>query len=140
MLGSWAIEAIHYIYADTTYKIVGDYHGRLLVADSTYSIMYNPYMQQRKSPDSLSKMTDEEKIYSFHTAVFNSGSYVIEDSTFITTASIAKVAGFEGGIQYYRIGKDDEAYTFTMFDETYPSGDKPEWYGKVRVRFLLRRE
>ncbi|MEQ8576637.1 MAG: hypothetical protein RIB63_21415, partial [Fulvivirga sp.] len=76
----------------------------------------------------------------FKTVVFNSGSYEISDSVFTTTADIAKVAGFESGKQYYKIEfKEDELY-LTMFDETYPDGKKPEWYGKLKILFKLKRE
>ncbi|WP_420581600.1 hypothetical protein [Reichenbachiella sp.] len=135
--GTWIIEEIHYIYSDTTYEVPMNYKGRLMINSDSYSIMYNPYGSTRESPKSLSDMTDEEKLYSFKTIVFNSGVYKLTSTDFITTSEAAKVAGFEGGIQYYQIGKEGNRMTLTMYDETYPDGGKPEWYGKLKVRFIL---
>ncbi|GAB4243646.1 MAG: hypothetical protein Tsb0034_21560 [Ekhidna sp.] len=140
LLGTWTIDQIHYIYPDTTISLNLDYKGRLMVGADHYSIMYNPYGSKRKSPASLSKMTEEEKLYSFQTMVFNSGSYTYSDTDFITTADMAKVAGFEGGVQYYRMGEEDGSMSLTMYDENYPDGQKPEWYQKVEVKFMLRKE
>lgn len=140
LVGSWKMKQIDYIYADTTYVVPMNVSGRFIVTPSSYAIMYNPYGNERKSPVDMSKMTDQEKLYSFQTTVFNSGSYEWSDSTFTTTADIAKVAGFEGGIQYYRISNKDGVMSITMFDETYPSGKKPEWYGKLEIKFLLEKD
>jgi ankyrin repeat protein len=140
MIGSWTIREIHYIYADTTYESKMISPGRLIVASNSYAIMYNPYGNKRKSPLAMSNMSDEEKVYSFNTMVFNSGKYELMDSTFISTADMAKVAGFEGGIQYYEIGSDAGRKSLTMYDETYPNGNKPEWYGKLKIKFILEKE
>lgn len=140
LLGTWIIEEIQYIYSDTTYLVSMNYKGRLIVGADSYSIMYNPYGSARESPGSLSNMTDEEKLYSFKTIVFNSGTYKLTGSDFITTSEVAKVAGFEGGIQYYRIDDASQKIALTMYDETYPDGGKPEWYGKLEVRFILSKE
>ncbi|MEQ9165474.1 MAG: ankyrin repeat domain-containing protein [Fulvivirga sp.] len=140
LFGSWKMHEINYIYADTTYTAKMEYPGRLIVANNKYSIMYNPYGSNRKSAATLSRLTEEEMVYAFKTVVFNSGSYEISDSVFTTTVDIAKVAGFESGKQYYKIEfKEDELY-LTMFDETYPDGKKPEWYGKLKILFKLKRE
>lgn len=140
LLGSWVIKKIDYIYPDTTYVLKMNVPGRFVVTPKSYAIMYNPFGEERNSPVDMSTMTDQEKLYSFQTVVFNSGSYEVNDSTLTTTADIAKVAGFEGGIQYYKIAKEQEEVSITMFDETYPSGKKPAWYGKVEVRFVLAKE
>ena len=140
LFGSWKMQEINYIYADTTYTAEMEYPGRLIVGNNTYSIMYNPYGSKRKSAETLSKLTEDEMVYAFKTVVFNSGSYVIADSVFSTTADIAKVAGFESGKQYYKIEFVDEVLHLTMFDETYPDGKKPEWYGKLKILFKLNRE
>lgn len=138
--GSWLISEIHYIYADTTYIAEMSVIGRFIVTQESYAIMYNRYGTKRDSPADMSKMTDKEKLYSFQTTVFNSGMYEINDSTFITTADIAKVAGFEGGVQYYKLAKEEDGMSITMFDETYPSGKKPAWYGKLEIKFVLHKE
>ena len=140
LLGSWLIDEIHYVYADTVYKVEMQMAGRLMVSDYTYSIMYNPYGNVRESPEDMSRMNNDEKIYSFHSVVFNSGSYELINSDFVTTADIAKVAGFEGGIQYYSIDNSDDEVSITMYDETYPSGKKPAWLGKVKTKLLLKKE
>lgn len=140
LFGSWKMYEINYIYADTTYTATMEYPGRLVVANGTYSIMYNPYGSERKSAKTLSKLTEEEMVYAFKTVVFNSGAYTLSDSVFLTTADIAKVAGFEGGKQYYKIEFVEDALHLTMYDETYPDGKKPEWYGKLKILFKLRRE
>ncbi|MTI39015.1 ankyrin repeat domain-containing protein [Fulvivirga lutimaris] len=140
LFGSWKMYEVNYVYADTTYTAKMEYPGRLIVGNNTYSIMYNPYGSNRKSAETLSKLTEEEMVYAFKTVVFNSGSYEIADSVFLTTADIAKVAGFESGKQYYKIEFEDDALHLTMFDETYPDGKKPEWYGKLKILFKLKRE
>ncbi|MFK7953267.1 MAG: ankyrin repeat domain-containing protein [Ekhidna sp.] len=140
LLGSWLVEEIHYIYPDTTYKAKMQMAGRFMVSDETYSIMYNPYGNIRKSPEDMSKMSQEEKLYSFQTVVFNSGSYELVGDDIVTTADIAKVAGFEGGIQYYKIENSEDGMTITMYDETYPSGKKPEWFGKMSTKIFLKKE
>ncbi|WP_436515837.1 ankyrin repeat domain-containing protein [Ekhidna sp. To15] len=140
MIGSWKIKRIHYIYTDTTYKMPMEYEGRLIVTNNSYSIMYNPYGKERKSAETLSKLTDDEIKYAFQTLVFNSGTYELKEDSFITTADMAKVAGFEGGVQYYRMEQSEKDFTITMYDETYPSGDKPEWYGSLEVKFFLEKE
>ncbi len=140
MIGSWKIKQIDYIYADTTYVVPMSYEGRLIVSATSYSIMYNPYGRKRKSAETLSKLTDDEIKYAFQTLVFNSGSYELVGDSFVTTADMAKVAGFEGGVQYYRMVEDDESFTITMYDETFPSGNKPEWYGSLEIRFYLEKE
>ncbi len=140
LLGSWLIDEIQYIYADTTYRAKMQMAGRFMMTSTSYAIMYNPYGTKRNSPVDMSKMTDAEKLYSFQTAVFNSGKYEITDSNFVTTSDIAKVAGFEGGLQYYDIVNTAEEVSITMYDETYPSGKKPEWYGKLKIKFVLKKE
>ncbi len=140
MIGSWLIREIDYIYKDTTYVVKMTYPGRLIVTSNSYAIMYNPYGSKRNSPEALSKMSDEEKIYSFNTIVFNSGEYEISDSTFVTKADLAKVAGFEGGLQYYRINIEPGNTSLVMYDELYPGGGKPDWLGKLQVKFVLDKE
>ena len=57
-----------------------------------------------------------------------------------TIADIAKVPGFEDGKQFYRMNFDNNLLELVMYDETYPNGDKPEWYGKLKVKFILIKE
>jgi hypothetical protein len=53
---------------------------------------------------------------------------------------MAKVPGFEGGKQYYTYKIDQNKLDIMMFDETYPDGKKPSWYGKMKVRFKMIKE
>lgn len=138
--GSWMMEEINYIYPDTTYKVSPANVGTFIFADYRYIIMYNPWRTERTPFKTLSKPTQNEMIHAFKTLVFNTGKYVFTDSTITTTADIAKVPGFEGGKQYYRYTIEDDVLYITMYDETYPNGDKPEWYGKLQINFVLKKE
>lgn len=140
LMGSWRMKEIHYIQADTTIKVEKVHGGRVTFSQNHYHLLYNPWINPRKPFEKLAQPTKEEMIYGFQTLVFNSGTYVYTDSTVVTTADIAKVPGFEGGIQYYNYSLKGEALELTMYDETYPDGNKPEWYQKLKVRFKLVRE
>jgi ankyrin repeat protein len=138
--GSWKIQEIHYVYPDTTYIRKDLDYGRLLLGKHNYTIMYNPIMMKRTPFKNLSKAEDSEIKNAFQTIVFNSGTYVLEDDVIHTTADIAKVPGFEGGQQYYKMNLENDMLTMTMYDETYPNGNKPDWFGKLKVKFLLKKE
>ena len=115
-------------------------YGRFLFTPNKYVVLYNPRMNERTPFENLSKPSDEETIKAFRSIVFNSGSYELEKDVSTNKPYIVKVPGFEGGKQYYRIGQQEESLTLTMFDETYPSGKKPDWFGHLKIRFFLRRE
>lgn len=138
--GSWKLYEIHYEYKDTTYIMKEEDHGRFIFTDENYALMYNPRMQQRKPFKDLSKPENEEIINAFKSIVFNTGSYTIEDNIISATADIAKVPGFEGGQQYYRMKLVDDTLELVMYDETYPNGKKPEWYKELKIKFRLKRE
>ena len=140
LLGSWKVDQINWILADTTYVLDHVEFGRLLVSPSTYSIMYSPSDEPRTPFKSLSEPTSEEMVAAFQSMVFNSGTYELTDDLFTTTADLARVPGFEGGTQYYEYVVDGDELNFTMVDETYPDGSKPSWYSKMKVHFLLHRE
>lgn len=140
LMGSWSMKEIHYIQKDTTIKVEKVHGGRITFTEEHYHLLYNPWINPRKPFETLAAPTKEEMIYGFQTLVFNSGSYVYTDSTVVTTADIAKVPGFEGGIQYYHYSLKDNELELTMYDETYPDGNKPEWYQKLKVLFKLVRE
>lgn len=99
--GSWKMQEIHYIYTDTTYVGKPITYGTILFTPKRYSLLYNPWTDERKPFDTLSKPSVAEIKAAFKSIVFNSGSYVYTDSTVVTTADIAKVPGFEGGKQFY---------------------------------------
>lgn len=140
LFGSWQMSEIHYIYPDTTYEVVLNYPGRLIIGPNRYAIMYNPYGSERKAAANISKLTNDEMLYAFKTLAFNTGTYSVANGVLYTKADIAKVAGFEGGQQFYEIEQHDDHLQLTMFDETYPNGNKPEWYGKLKILFKLKKE
>ena len=142
LLGSWKVQEIHYEYSDTTYIMKAQDHGRFIFSKKTYALMYNPRMEKRVPFKNLSKPNQDEINSAFSSMIFNTGSYIIDNHIINTQADIAKVPGFEGGKQFYKIlhFEDKEKLELVMFDETYPNGDKPEWIGKIKVKFLLRKE
>jgi len=140
LAGSWKLQEIHYQYKDTTYIAKDMDYGRFIFTKSNYALMYNPMMQERTAFENLSKPSSEEIIRAFRSIVFNTGIYKIKDDVIITMADIAKVPGFEGGQQFYRLHLEEENLELTMFDETYPNGKKPEWFGKLKIKFILKKE
>lgn len=138
--GSWKVQEIQYIYADTTYIVKDEDYGRFLFSEHNYALMYNPRMQKRTPFKNLSNPETDEIISAFRSMVFNTGTYIIEDDVMHTTADIAKVPGFEGGQQYYKMLLNEDVLELVMFDETYPNGNKPEWYKKLKIKFILKEE
>lgn len=137
--GSWELQAIHWIAKDTTYSINKAQPGLFMIDQDRYSIMWTPTQSPREPFKVLSQPTDAEIKNGFRSIVFNAGNYEMNDSTLITRAQIAKVPGFEGGKQCYRYTIQSDTLQLTMYDETYPDGTKPEWYGKVQTQFVLKR-
>lgn len=140
LVGSWKVKEIHYQYSDTTYVAKDEDHGRFLFSEKNYVVMYNPRMQKRKPFVNLSKPDSKEIEYAFKSIVFNTGNYILKDNIITTTADIAKVPGFEGGKQFYKINFRDDFLVIIMYDETYPNGNKLEWFGKVKLKFILKKE
>jgi len=139
LLGSWKMQKITWIGKDKSYPIEKAQSGIYLFTANSYSIAWTPTKEPRVPFINLSKPTDAEKIAGFSSVVFNAGSYTFTDKTVTTKAYIAKVPGFEGGIQYYNYSIGGNILTLTMFDETYPNGDKPEWSGKYKTEFVLEK-
>lgn len=137
ILGSWSIEKIQWISNDTTVTRNPKQNGVLLVTPKSYSICWSPLETKRSPFQNLSTPTDEEILEGFKTIVFNTGSYELSNSTFSTKSHMAKVPGFEGGIQFFDYEISDNEMTLTLFDETYPDGKKPTWYGKWKTKFSL---
>lgn len=140
LIGSWKVDQIQYIYKDTTVVVEHVSQGRLTITTNRYHIIYNPWVNPRIPFEVLSKPTDVEIKNAFQTLVFNTGTYTLSDSLFVTTSDIAKVPGFEGGKQYYSVEVDGGQLQLIMKDETYPNGEKPEWYQKLQILFKLTRE
>ena len=140
LIGSWKLQEIHYQYSDTTYIAKDEDYGRFIFTDFNYALMYNPMMQKRIPFKNLSKPSSEEMTKAFQNIVFNTGSYRLEDNKIITTADIAKVPGFEGGQQFYELSYKANGIELTMYDETYPNGKKPKWFGQLTIKFILKNE
>ena len=138
--GSWKVRAIEYQYPDTTYVMDKEPFGRFLFSEENYSVTYHPMMERRIPFEKLSMPQNDEILKAFKSVVFNTGTYKIQDSIIKTTADMAKVPGFEGGEQFYKIDLSVGDLVLTMYDENYPNGDKPEWYGKLQIRFRLEKE
>ncbi len=139
--GSWRVDEIHYQYTDTVYVQKEVKYGRFLFTKDHYSSMYNPNLSPRKPFHDLAKPTEEEIISGFQSIKFNSGTYSIANGVLHTKADIAKVPGFEGGSQFFKIvaGPKDKL-ELTMFDESYPDGSKPEWFNKLQIKLILYKE
>lgn len=137
--GSWEMAEVHWVAADTTYSIEKAQPGLFIFEPMRYSIMWTPTEEAREPFKNLSAPTPEETIAGFRSVVFNGGTFTHTDSTITTQANIAKVPGFEGGTQFYNYELEGERLTLTMFDETYPNGEKPQWFGKYETKFVLTR-
>jgi ankyrin repeat protein len=140
IIGSWKLQEIQYQYPDSTYVFKDEDHGRFVFTHKNYALMYNPRMQTRMPFKNLSNPETDEIINAFRSIVFNTGTYLIEDNVICTTADIAKVPGFEGGQQYFKLSHQENTLELIMFDETYPNGNKPDWFGKLKVKFILKKE
>ncbi len=139
LLGSWDIKEIHWISKDTTLTIEKAQPGILMIAPNRYSIIWTPTKKPRSKFNTLSKPTDAEIKSGFNSIVFNSGTYTTTSSKMVTKALIAKVPGFEGGLQYYDYRIEEGTLFLTMYDETYPDGTKPDWAGKWKTHFILKK-
>ena len=130
---------IHWSRGDQTYSIKEAQPGLFIFEDTRYAIMWTAQKEPRTAFEILAQPTPEEVIDSFKSIVFNAGSYVIDGNQITTTAHVAKVPGFEGGQQFYNYSIDGNILTLTMYDETYPNGEKPSWSGTVQTRFVMQR-
>jgi len=139
IVGSWRVNSIHWVTKDTTYSIEKAQPGMLLITPNRYSIMWTPIEEPRTAFQNLSEPTDEELKSGFRSIVFNCGTYEFSDSTLTTTAEIAKVPGFEGGKQFYSYKLEQNRMELIMFDELYPDGSRPKWYGKYKTKFILNK-
>ena len=140
LLGSWKVQEIHYQYLDSTYIMKDEDHGRFLFSENNYAVMYNPRMQKRQPFKNLSNPESNEVKDAFASIVFNTGNYILKDSIITTTADIAKVPGFENGKQFYTMNLSNNILELIMYDEIYPNGKKPEWFGKLKIKFILKKE
>ncbi|WP_395376577.1 lipocalin-like domain-containing protein [Marinicella sp. W31] len=139
IIGSWEMREVHWFSDEQTYSIEEAQPGLFIFEDQRYAIMWTALKEPRAAFEILAQPTPEEVIESFKSVVFNAGSYAINGAQITTTAYIAKVPGFEGGQQFYNYTIEEDILTLTMYDETYPNGEKPNWAGKVQTRFVMQR-
>ena len=137
LLGVWEMKSILWITKDTTYTISEAQPGKFIFTPTNYSLMWTPTEEPRIPFRELSNPTNEETIAGFRSIVFNTGTYDYTDSTIVSRAQIAKVPGFEGGQQFYRYNINGDTLSLTMYDETYPNGEKPNWFGRYVTKFIL---
>lgn len=135
--GVWKVNEIHWITRDTTYSINNAQPGVFMVSDSKYSFIWTPTREMRIPFKKLAQPTLEEMINGFQSIVLNAGSYMKTDSTFMIKAVVAKVPGFEGGEQTFNYKIDKNRLELKMIDETYPNGEKPNWFGKMETLFIM---
>lgn len=152
LLGTWKLKQIQYLYEGKVVSVEMDIPGTMFFTESDYVLTYSPWRapnsdllrdpwRMAKTPFKLTgKAVNEDIQNSIQTTVFNSGSYQVEGDTVITTLKLAVVEGVEGGTQYYRYQADDTRLDITLYDQTYPNDDKPEWHGKLNVRYLLEKD
>ena len=139
ILGTWEVKEIKWLTADTTFVIEKAQPGYLMVQPKRYAFMWTPTREPRAAFKKLAYPNNEEILSGFRSFVFNSGTYNVIDSIFKIKVSIAKVPGFEGGTQNFVYNIVGDTLNFRMIDETYPNGEKPDWYGKVETQFTLTR-
>lgn len=139
LLGSWKMQKVTWISKERSHPIDKTQPGIFLFTSNSYSIQWTPTTAPRVPFKLLSKPTNAEIIAGFGSVIFNAGSYDYTDTTVTATSFIAKVPGFEGGKQFYTYAINEDILTLTMFDETYPNNTKPEWSGKWKTEFILKR-
>jgi len=137
--GAWQVESIAWITPDTTYRIKEAQPGILMISSTRYSFIWTPTDEPRKPFKVLAEPTAEEFKAGFTSIVFNAGRCQIKANQMINTAEIARVPGFEGGEQVFNWELNNNVLTLTMYDETYPNGEKPKWLGKLKTEFVLTR-
>ena len=140
LLGEWEMLEVFWTAGDSVaYAIEKAQPGLFIISENRYALMWTPTKTPRTPFKELAHPTDEETIAGFRSVVFNAGTYQLTDTSLVTTAIIAKVPGFEGGKQYYRYNIKNDTLHITMYDETYPGGKKPEWYGQSKQTFIMKK-
>jgi len=137
--GAWRVVDIKWIYPDTTYHIDHPQPGFLQFTSTRYSFIWTPSSTPRTPFVKLSAPTAEEMQAGFRSLVLNAGTYVQTNEQITIEAEVAKVPGFEGGVQVFDYALSGDTLHYEMIDETYPDGTKPGWAGKMRTAFKLVR-
>lgn len=137
--GAWEVQEIHWVGKEQTRSIVPAQPGQLILTGRHYSLVWTTTPTPRVPFKVLAQPGDDEIRAGFQSFAFNAGSYESSGDTLTTTAAVARVPGFEGGRQFFRWQLDGDRLTLTMFDETYPDGSKPAWFGKTEVKLVFKR-
>ena len=137
LLGSWKLLSVRWVSDERTAQIEQAQPGLFIFDEAHYSLMWSPKQTPRSPFANLSKPTDEEILSGFRSIVFNAGSYQLAENQIHATAVVAKVPGFEGGQQHFTFRFENDHLLLTMFDETYPDGSKPDWFGQWQTEFTL---
>ena len=139
LLGAWHLTGVEWQSTQRTSALTNVQPGLFIFTENHYALMWSPINEPRTPFKVLSKPTDEETIAGFKSVVFNGGSYQYAEGELVTTAEIAKVPGFETGQQFFKADAQGDQLTLTFYDEVYPDGSKPEWAGKWRTVFTLKK-
>ncbi len=137
LVGVWRVTDISWVYPDTTYRIAEPQPGFLQFSANRYSFIWTPTVAPRTPFAVLAQPSPEEMQMGFRSIVLNAGTYTRSTDQVIVTAEVAKVPGFEGGIQVFDYSLNGDTLSYSMVDETYPDGDKPAWFGKMTTVFEL---
>lgn len=140
LLGSWAMEKIEYLYPDTIYTADKPAPGIFVLSPHRYVIQYHPSNKSRTPFEDFTNPTCDELREAFQNLVFNTGNYHVTDQLLTAHPDIARVPGFEGARQVYHYTISEDRLLLTLKDETYPDGTRPQWVGKISVRFTFRSE
>ncbi|MCK7593713.1 lipocalin-like domain-containing protein [Pseudomarimonas salicorniae] len=139
LLGGWELRELHWQQNGKTHKLAPAPGGFLLLGEAHYSISWITAATPREPFKVLAGPSDAEALSAFRSIAFNAGTYTRDATTLSTRARIAKVPGFEGGQQFFRLHLDGDVLTLTLHDETYPDGSKPDWAGKLEARMIWHR-
>lgn len=139
VVGAWEMQSVIWISDESTSGVEQAQPGRMLFVDGEYTLMWTSTEKPRVPFKVLSKPTDEETIAAFRSVIYNSGHYSVEGNKLVTTATMARVPGFEGGKQFYEFEIEGDILKLRMVDELYPSGEKPKWSGTWETLFTLKR-
>ncbi len=137
--GAWEMQSVSWISKERTSGIDKAQPGRILFVDGQYTLMWTSTEEPRVPFKVLSKPTDAETIAAFRSVIYNSGHYSTDGNKLVTTSTMARVPGFEGGQQIFNYEIEGDFLKLSMVDELYPSGEKPKWSGTWETLFTFKR-
>lgn len=139
LLGAWHLTGVEWLSTEGSSALTDVQPGLFVFTAGHYALMWSPINKPRTPFKVLSQPTDEEAIAGFKSVIFNGGSYQYTAGKLVTQAEVAKVPGFETGQQFFEVSAAADLLTLTFYDENYPDGSKPEWAGKWRTVFTLKK-